>query len=277
MDQVNEGITSDFETIGFSVRSPEEFEHVAAEAIETGEHIRSRRGYYVRWAPGAGAELWIHVNRRGEIVGCDPHFAGPARLRVRVTELRFDRRSPLTGSLHCWSEPEDDDSEGGLYPFVADVPGFDLIRDRLVCPLIVTLQVAAFPRELHCFADDDEFDAHQPTEHKLAPEAFLSAGLIDEALGHGSKALPGSPATAVFAGHVQQAEMRTNPATGNPLHCMSVRTYGGTFDVVASPDMVRKELVPGGVVYGLFWLSALVASDLPPPRRWSLRRLLGRG
>ncbi len=259
-----EDMASHFSTMGFQVDSDEDFNRLARQAIEAGEEIKSPRGYYVRWAAGEGIELWVGGNERRELVACNPHFTGSSRMRVGVTEVCCDAQTPLDGSLRAWADPETDDPESGAYPFPVDVPDFDLIRDRLSCPLIATMQIAAFADELECFADDAEFAASQDSEMKLAAQSFIPSGLF---LAVGNDAQPSAevPRTEVmFAGHVQQAELCTNPVTQLQFHYLSVRTLGGSYDVVADPEIVVGEPVVAGVVQGVFWLSGRIVSELPP-------------
>ena len=63
--------------------------------------------------------------------------------------------------------------------------------------------------------------------------------------------------TAAASG--ERAEVLVNRFTDQPFHTLRVRTFGGTFDVVAHPSLVADEPQVGGVAQGNFWLSARVA------------------
>ena len=79
-------------------------------------------------------------------------------------------------------------------------------------------------------------------------------------------------ATAVISGHVLKSERRMNHETGKEFRYILLRTQGGTVDVVADPDIITGYPRVGGVVSGVFWLSARVVTELPAPRRASIFR-----
>ena len=65
-------------------------------------------------------------------------------------------------------------------------------------------------------------------------------------------------AYANFAGHVEGAEVVTNPISNRPFHHLVVRTGAGVFDVVADPAIPSGTPEVGGVVHGEFWLSGRI-------------------
>jgi hypothetical protein len=256
--------------IGFSIPADvEEFTRLTAHAAEQGEVIDSPRGYYIRWSPGAGAELWAQANKRRELIGCNPHFTGTSRIRAGITQPPIiGTESPLSGSLYCWAGVTEDEPAGGV-PMVIDLPDLDLVRERIRLPAVVTMQVAAFAHHLNCYADDEEFHSSQAEGLKFAAESYIPSGTFTPDL----KDREPPQAEAIFAGHILEAEIRTNPYTGQPFQYLSVRTLPGIVDVVADPAIVQGQPLIGGVAHGTFWLSGRIVSDLPPAQE---RNLLAR-
>jgi hypothetical protein len=251
-------VASHLSTIGFRVADEQSWHDLVMHTVTQGEAFPFAGGRYVRWSPGAGAEMWAMIRDDGRIEGANPHFAGASRMAVAVTELLPDSRFEFDGTLHSWAEPASPgDPESGLFPFLADVPDFVAARERLRLPLPAgaVLQVAAFAHSLDWWPDDTSYEAAQRERWEgkpgFAAESFIPSGLF----------LPGGEprdpvAEAIFTGHVEEAEVPRNPATEAPFHRLLVRTLGGTIDVVADPTIVNGEPVVGGVVQGSFWLSA---------------------
>jgi hypothetical protein len=71
---------------------------------------------------------------------------------------------------------------------------------------------------------------------------------------------------AFLSGRVESAERQENPATGQEFLALLLRTESGTVDAVCDLDVSPRRPVAGAIVAGMFWLSARVVSDLPPPR-----------
>jgi hypothetical protein len=214
-------------------------------------------GAYLRWRPGAGAEVWVQADRDGSLIGLNPHFVGDGRLRFGALELRPGEPGTLDGSLHGWVDPPADDPHQGLYPLLVDLPDAHLAQLHLVLPSIVTLQLAAFAHELACYQDEAAYYAAHEQGRRFAAESFFPTGPFVR---------PGEVerAEAVFTGRVLGAEMRINPATGVAFHVLLVRTLGGVvLDVVADPIVVTGEPVVGGVVLCLAWLSGRVIGTGP--------------
>src|SRR5581483_2999212 len=167
-----------FTTIGFNVRQSVDFIRLMQEATAEGETLNARHGYYVRWSPGAGAELWVLVNTEREVIGCLPHFAGGATMPVRVHRLLPERGRPLQGKLDGWAGPDGDDATSGRFSLLVDLPDFDLVRRRLRPPVAVDLQIAAFANDLSCYRNTHEFCELKKQDPHLAVEAFLPTGMF---------------------------------------------------------------------------------------------------
>jgi hypothetical protein len=246
-------VPSHFSTIGFPTDSPEDFERIALEAAEHGETIPVADGSYIRWRAGAGAELWVQLDRERNIIGLLPHFSGQGVMVVGLTErITGPDSTDLEGAFHGWANPASDDPANGDFPFVFDSPDFAR-HAGLGLPLTVDVQLAAFAHDLTAYPDEEAYYDGQTSDMKFAAESFFPAGLFKA----GEEAGP-PEAFALFSGTVLRAARVTNPATGHSFEWALVRTLGGEFDVVADPAVLTGELVECGVVQGYFWLSGRV-------------------
>lgn len=248
-----------FTTLGFSFREEVDFLRLLQQATEEGEMFNARRGYYVHWSPGAGAELWVQVNTEREVIGCQPHFAGDGSMPVGIHQLVSLPSEPLSGRIDGWAGPDGDDATSGLFPLLVDLPDFDVVRRTTRPPVAADLQIAAFALEMSCYHDDDDFYEQKDKERRIAVEAFLPTGMFIA-----STPEEGS-AEAVISGHILAVELRTNPHGRQGFWALSVQTFGGTVDMVADPLIVSGEPLVGGAVSGTFWLSGRIRSvgDLP--------------
>ncbi|HEX8454749.1 MAG TPA: hypothetical protein VF647_21895 [Longimicrobium sp.] len=261
-----------FAALGFDIETREQFSAHSLMVAEAGERIAlPGGGEYRRWSPGAGVELWAQVTAN-QVVGMNPHFAGDTTIRAGVSRrFRDPAFSALDGMYQVWPEPTSHDAESGSTTFAIDAPDFAL-HDRVRLPRIAPVQVAAFAFELSAFANEEEYMASQTGQLKYASESLLPTGLFAPDGGEATVPAP----EAMLSGRVLAAELRINPATGNPFRWARVRTWGGEIDVVAEPCLISGELVEGGIVRGSFWLTGRVcfenAEPRPPWWRLILRR-----
>ena len=258
---------SHFSSLGFPLEMDTAYQERLLAAALSGEQLRARDGSYVRWAPGAGVELWLQVQAR-EVIGLAPHFSGDAAMRVALTErLPRPDESALAGAYRAWANPSADSPEEGDYPFIFDLPDAGRFTG-LTLPRVASVQIAAFAQELRCFADEAAFDASQSeAEVKYAAESFIPSGLF-------VKEGEAPAAYAMFTGRVTRAERRQNPYSGGAFWYVAITTLGGAVDVVADPVVVEGEPIAGGVARGSFWLSGRLPNALADPERAFWRRWL---
>jgi hypothetical protein len=242
---------SHLSSVGFDLQTDDEFFALAVQAIERGERFPTHLGSYFKWSPGEGIEIWAQCDRKDNLIGMNPHFSGESVMRVGLT-ARVERpgETNLDGAFHGWANPGDDDPETGEYPFVFDTPDYGLY-EAVQLPALLTVQVAAFAHELRAYDDDEAYDAAQPEEPKFAPESFIPAGLFTSE----SENANAPSAHAIFAGHVLDTELRTNPATHDKFQWVRIRTCGGVIEAVSDPFAVKGVIKTGGVVQGTFWLT----------------------
>ena len=242
---------SHFSAIGFPVTSYDELLNLGNRLLSTGTPISVRGGNYVHCTTSSGAELWLQTNRKNELIGVHPHFAGQSTVRVGLTNS-FSRpqSSPLDGSFHGWANPPEDDPTSGDYPFVFDAPNY-LTYGRVKIPCEVRAQIAAFAEEISVCNSVEEFNNSRTGNLKFASQAFIPVGLFQAE--QSPAVLP--EALAFFSGHIKGCTKKINEVTELPFWHFEVDSFGGAFEVVADPSIVEVEPRVGGVLSGTFWLS----------------------
>ena len=246
-------MTNHFSALGFNVHSKHELGALANYALQEGAQIESLNGDYIWWSPGRGIELWFQINPQKRVMGMNPHFSHNARMRVGLTQLiARPTFNMMEGAFYGWANPQEN-SEGD-YPFVFDLPDFDLQR-HLSLPAVKEVQIAAFAHELTIFANESNYEASQS---QLAPQAFVPVGLFQKIEGEEIPKDVGPTAMGVLSGRIISTEQLKNPFTNLPFHWAKVETFGGEVDMVVAPELVTTDLTVGGIVQGTFWLSGRI-------------------
>ena len=234
-----------------------EFQRLIRSVAREGAFHDSKEGTYLRWSPGAGAELWIQANLDREIIGCNPHFTGEASMRIAVTQTFHSIDRPLDGRLFGWVEPEDErNPTTGLYALSVEMPDYSLSETRLFKHPVITVQIAAFAEEI----------ANFPNERSFAFSTFSNSMALPTVLQANSEEDAGEAPVAKISGFVLKAELRTNPLTEQTFLYALLETHGGTVDVVASNDLLPETPAVGSVLVGSFWLSGRLESRMALPR-----------
>jgi len=242
---------------------------VANETATNATPLNTKRGTYLHWCDPSGAELWLQVDRNGELIGMNPHFSGQATMPVGLQSRTDDTDHPLDGSFHAWANPAEGSSEDGDYPFLFDSPDAMTHLDLLV-PSQATVQLAAFAHEVTFFDSEEAFDESQrDQEVKFAASSFIPSGLFSPE-GEGSEA---PSAMAIFTGAVLAAEKKVNAMSGNHFYWALVDTLGGRFDVVIDRTLAECAPPVGGILSGSFWLTGRLV-EYQKRKSW-LRSLLG--
>jgi hypothetical protein len=229
------------------------FQALLQKAYPMSEAIDANGGWYAQYVDAQGAGIWMQFDLDNKLLGANPHFHGPSRRRVMLTEIVASRNYALDGAFHAWADPKDEnDPESGAYPFVFDVPNFHSLPDRQF-PVVKDIQLAAFAHTLELFADIADYDRYNAGEElRFASKCFIPVGLFastEEAADEG----PAS--TCMFVGHIQRTARFTNDLTGDDYFWMLVDTLGGEVDVVADLRFFQSPPQVGGIVKGEFWLS----------------------
>lgn len=199
-----------------------------------------------------GAVALLQLSKDDKLIGLVPHFTGPSRMRVALTELiEREDATPLDAAFHAWAGPEPGD-EHRAYLFVFDCPNPRAHAD-LRCPAIATVQVAAFAHEIELFPSVEIFEAAQAErEVKFALPSFIPAGLFSA----DGMSMRAAESIAVMTGVVKETATRHNDLTGNAFHWARIQSLAGEYDVVVDPALAPEPPQVGGVATGLFWLSA---------------------
>ena len=260
-------MASHFSTIGFPVKSVEDYKALTESLVDATITHPHRRGSYLQWRSSTGAETWLQIDRHQQLLGMNPHYAGGSRLKVRVTQMIAGEQ--LDGSFHAWMIADESEGTEGLYPFLFDSPDFHLHQD-VVLPSVATVQLAAFAHELTIYPNQEAHAQSQEGEVKFASQSFIPSGLfsLEENTPHQPQA------TAIFTGHVVNVHENTNERTGNRFFSAQVDTLGGVFDVAIDPELVTQPILVGGVISGSFWLSGRLIEYQRKPRSL-LSRIFG--
>lgn len=255
---------SHYSSIGFGFESEEEFRDVTRRLSADAEPLVTKQGSYLRCTSASGAELWLQVSRKNQLIGAHPHYRGETSLRVRITaRVRRDDNTELDGAFHAWANPEPASGDGD-YPFLFDCANFDEMAG-VALPAEGSVQIAAFAHELSYYDSPEQFAASQDREMKIASQSFIPSGLFTD-----KNEQPA--ALALFTGHVQRAERKVNDLYGGEFLWAAIETYGGTFDLVADPSLLPVTPAAGSVLSGTFWLSGHVRA-LTSKANWA-RKLL---
>lgn len=287
-------MASPFSSIGFPITTMQEAGEIANRIADQTTRINVKNGTYLRWAPGSGEELWLLRNRRGALIGLNPHFTGSSSVQVGLVErVEQSDDSPLDGAFLAWGGCEDEPWDGECQ-LVFDCPDA-ASHAELKLPALATAQIAAFARSIDLHESPGAFARAQAGEDvPFASKSFIPSGLFaDELEPDGPGDSEGSRTSeAIFTGHVVDSSVRTNSLTGDHYVWAAVETLGGVYDVVADPELLPEPPAPGAVVMGSFWLSGRLVGEPPvevqapvqeeatvqeeaPGRKGLLRRLFG--
>lgn len=250
-------MSSHFSAIGFPIESEDDLSELTERVIDQCEPIAVKQGRYLRWSSECGAELWLQIDRKDNLVGINPHFTGPSSIRVALIEtVNRSDASTLDGAFRAWANSVNDDPQtvsspqSGSLSVVFDAPDFRTYSD-VKLPSIGVARIAAFAHEFSVYDSVEAYDALQVGEVKFASQSFVPSGMFSLDAG---RATPPEP-DAVFTGHVRRTEKRTNELTGIDFYWAETETLAGVFDVVVDAELVTGNLQTGSVIQGSFWLS----------------------
>lgn len=244
---------SNYSNIGFNVYSEQQLRKLVENVFPKSYERSATNGIYFQYADPSGAELWILINHKREIIAVNPHFAGKSNRKVRLTASIEGSDSMLDGAYHCWacnSEQTDDDQ--GLYPFIFDVPDFNS-KEVSFFPRTTNIQLSAFAREISYFEDEEFFMLKQEDEFKWAAKSFIPSGLFS--INEVNNELDSTQSSVILSGEIAELEKKLNQQTGSEFYWILVDTLGGSIDVVADLRCFNETPSIGGIIHGRFWLS----------------------
>lgn len=206
------------------------------------------------WRDPSGTLMSFNTNRIGSIQCCTPGFDGAQRQRVRPTGILKDPECAYCDMLHVEVLGDGDQM---CYPLALQVVDIGTTRDRIPMKSPVLMTIAAFAEEITVWADDAAHRASQDKEPKFASESLIPSGLFG----------PAPHPHAMITGHVVQSALLRNQSTGGPFNHMVLRTFGGTYDVLAPVDLLPQPPAAGSVVQGSFWMVGRVIDGLQAPQK----------
>jgi hypothetical protein len=107
-------MASHYDCIGFGGADGDELEELFRRAADEATALPCKKGTYLRWTCDTGAELWLQVSRRQELIGAHPHFNGDGDCAVALTRsVASPGDSELDGAFHGWANPSPDAPESG--------------------------------------------------------------------------------------------------------------------------------------------------------------------
>jgi hypothetical protein len=248
-------MASHLSAIGFTAGSKADVWALVERAGREGRAIPSRTGAYYVLAPEGGPELWVQIRRdengQPKFDGFNPHFRGPARMRVAAVAAMRRDDYPMEGTLEGWADPADETPESGVFPLSVDIPDFDISVADMVFPRTLEIQISAFAHLVTCFLDANAFarDGVKMGGVGMATKSFIPLGAFK-----GEK-----PSTALFCGEILEAQVKTNPSGGGRYQHLLVDTLGGQIDMVADMSVLIGEPRVGGIAQCQGWLSARLA------------------
>ncbi|MCH9807081.1 MAG: hypothetical protein K0U74_05055 [Alphaproteobacteria bacterium] len=261
-------MASNLETIGLGVSDRQEFEKLVTGLAEAArEGLPTPVGDYAVWRSRSGAEVWLHIgpadgdgeNAAREIQGLTPFFNGTSDLTLNVT-ARINRPddNAFEGAYQAWLCPPGAPAEGaasdeeGSYPIVFDAVDYAAFSTQNL-PAQCRARICGFCRELTGFPDEATFSAAQKDGPDFAAQSFFPVGLFAEAAQAGATdKCPSS--NALINGIVKSHRELVNEFTNQPFHWLEVESLDATYDILASPGVVKGEIVIGGVVQAACWL-----------------------
>ena len=113
--------------------------------------------------------------------------------------------------------------------------------------------MSGFARELKCFASTQDYlaDSEDRPEPRFSATAFIPIGLFAAAEADhasGGKNQPAPSSNALLTGRIAEHRLFTNEATNRDFHWLLIESLEATFDLIADPQIVKGEIVPGGTI-----------------------------
>jgi len=246
---------SNLSDIGFSTGTEDELERLLNKLAALSEQIECTQGSYLKYSDASGAEIYLQMDKAGNVLGFNPHFSGISKRKVVLISEVLSPYSELDGAFYCRVSPsEENDPDSDACPFAFDTPDFRTLG-KLTFPKTLEIQLAAFAGEdLKIYESEDDFFASQTTEIKFASRSFIPSGLFTVEDAQSSEEEP-FEAAGIFAGTILEWEKRQNTFTGENFYWFLVDTVGGTADVVADVKLIDRQPAINGVLQGFFWLS----------------------
>lgn len=250
-------MATNFTSIGFPVVDEESFSDLCSrlEELPLIEYDATPGGEYLCWKQNDdfGPEIWVQIIDN-EMVSVTPFFRGKSEMLVGVQSVVEEiQNTPLDGYLYGWADPQDENIESGLYPFIFYMAGLHRY-ENLDWPSVEKIRLTAIANDFEYYASEAEYMSAQEKNEgpAMASESFIPSGTFSA---DDEEDFTPSP-TAAFSGTVLETKKIENSETGQSFHWALVRTLGGTVDVVIDPEYISKPLKAGSIIRGSFYLCA---------------------
>lgn len=219
-------------SIGFEVHDYEAFQQLAEMVYQKGTSVRAGDGYYVLARDGSGAELWLQMTRKKEVIGMNPHFESPHRQVLRLETALSRKESPMDGAFRACLAADPSQQ------FVFDLPDAHTVS-RVNLPFESEVSLVAFAESL---------------EESKAGALGIHGGAEDDS------------AMATVCGRVASALFKINGWTGRAFLLLEIDLgqQAGKLEMVA-PSRLWKGLPPEGtLIMADAWLSGRIGPHKTP-------------
>jgi hypothetical protein len=239
---------SHFDSIGFCVRSREEFGKVVSTTFKLAKiqlpETKTDRTY--RWSDG-NAELWFHPDADWCVV---PAFS-------KGTRIKFDPDTWVESSNNCSycailcgrvCDPE----SNLLYPLAVTFGNVKEAKFGIEIGKICELKIIAFIENGNFWASLSEYENHPSP--KLAERGFFPLGPFS-----GLDSSRTNTPRAIICGTVRNINNLQNSQTGNSYRWLTIESYGYTYEAVIS-DTLLPDIGIDSIVQVECWLCAELIS-----------------
>lgn len=238
---------------------------LASVAEHKSREVTTRKGRYRVWRSLQGAELWFHdpmpappkptlLRRaltpssdeivRPRVTAVTPFHRGLSRCEIKIGRfLTLDRSNPLEGSCLAWLPSP---ATGGREQvIVLELAPFAL-HDIRTPPYRTTAQIVCAAHAVWAWPDAAAYNARTPSNRRAQVGTFspvTEADVPEVRLTYRT-----SPVTlGLTSGTIRRSIRHLNPITGAPYYWLLLETRRGTFDVIASPEVVSGDISEGHV------------------------------
>mmetsp|Transcript_3753 Transcript_3753/g.8973 ORF Transcript_3753/g.8973 Transcript_3753/m.8973 type:complete len:306 (+) Transcript_3753:150-1067(+) len=269
------------ETYGWGVQNVDNYLTVGWNPVDSVENLHSNIVQFVEHRdtiimPGAkegfkilhlptksGAELWGGATKDEEFFGNDPHYSGPARMRVNLHEKIEEEYNE--GGFICDEADVDtsrhsfggsNDNSGWLRNLRFFCPTFQLCGTEVIIPCTMNVQICAFAIECKVFDSTQEYDKWNQKRRRRGRLTFADQSFAMDSAFRGEEREQ-YKYCAIFSGRVVKAVRKVNERTGEPFFWVLVETLGDhQIDMVVHPMVLKGNPPrPGSIILGSFFLS----------------------
>ena len=247
-------MVSNLSTIGFHFDNDDAFQktmqHLTAGAFE---RLAGGPGDYAIWRSRTSAEVWFHLTGErdesgvltdNDVVGLTPFFEGLSDVPVEIVEaIVRPGDNDFEGAFLAWVNP-DEETGLGAHQIVFDAVDFAAHCDRPM-PFQARAKLSGFAREIKIVEPDDKSTRARADS---TARSFMSIGLFPNRSQTGDVRGTSPTSNALLTGRIIEQTTLSNEETGSHFHWFLVQSADATFDILADPDLVPKDIAVGEIV-----------------------------